>query len=291
MVRNLLIRTLCYSAVFDSALSFEELNLLLITDRVVKNLKRNVKKASSQISRDETYYYLKKVSYKASSQKKLQENAKRKLEIAKKLGTYFKVIPTINLFAVTGSVAAGRSHADDDIDVLIIAREGTLWTTRIAVLILSTLLGIRRKPMQKRVSNLFCFNMILDTTHLQIPDKEQDIYSAHEIAYICPLWERNNAKSLFFSSNSWIKKYLYHYYCINKHDFTCTYTRESRISLLFIFVLAPFEYLSKLLQLYVMKPKRTNEIIADGYLRFHPVDARIEVLKQYNKYLRMYALK
>ena len=47
----------------------------------------------------------------------------------------------------------------------------------------------------------------------------------------------------------------------------------------------------ELFQLTYMKSRRTNEVVRDGYLRFHPKDARKWILKKYKRNLQKYGLE
>ena len=48
------------------------------------------------------------------------------------------------------------------------------------------------------------------------------------------------------------------------------------------------ELLARKLQLWYMKKRRTNEVITDTALRFHPKDARVWVKKKFAARLKRY---
>jgi len=48
------------------------------------------------------------------------------------------------------------------------------------------------------------------------------------------------------------------------------------------------EYFCKTVQLWYMKKHRTNEVISDTMLRFHPKDARIWIKREFAKRLARY---
>ena len=48
----------------------------------------------------------------------------------------------------------------------------------------------------------------VDLDNLAVLEKEQDLYSAHEVAQIKLLWDKDNTYDQFVSQNLWVKKYL-----------------------------------------------------------------------------------
>jgi hypothetical protein len=50
--------------------------------------------------------------------------------------------------------------------------------------------------------------MFLDEDHLEIPEKEQDLFSAHEVCQLKPIWSKDNVYQEFITQNQWYQKFL-----------------------------------------------------------------------------------
>ncbi len=96
----------------------------------------------------------------------------------------------------------------DDIDLFIITKRNRLWTTRLFATIVVDLLGIRRKPGETDVRNKICLNMFMSEDALSIPKQEQDLFAAHEVLQMKPLWEREGIYKKFLMKNKWVSKFL-----------------------------------------------------------------------------------
>ena len=50
--------------------------------------------------------------------------------------------------------------------------------------------------------------MFLDERHLQIPKKEQDLFSAHEVCQLKVIWEKDGIYQKFLKENQWVRQFL-----------------------------------------------------------------------------------
>jgi hypothetical protein len=101
-----------------------------------------------------------------------------------------------------------NSDKDDDIDLLIVTKKNRLWLTRLLAVLLVELVARRRRPGEKDAKDKICLNMFLDETHLGVPPKERDLFSAHEVCQLKVLWERDNLYQGFLRNNQWTKEFL-----------------------------------------------------------------------------------
>ena len=117
-------------------------------------------------------------------------------------------IPTIKFIGISGGLALENATKDDDIDLFIIVKKGTLFTTRFWILALLEWKKLRRKRGDRYPANKVCVNLLVDESRLLWSAKKRDLYIAHEIAQIKPLFERDNSYQKFMDSNIWIRKFL-----------------------------------------------------------------------------------
>lgn len=213
--------------------------------------------------------------------------------IARALGC----IPTISLIGVTGGLAMNNVRQNDDIDLYCVTETGTLWVTRLIVTVFVSLLGVRRVPMDREVKDKFCLNMFTSVKGMSIPEAERDLFSAHEVVQMVPLWEKKGTYRQFLYMNRWVKAYLPNAWKEKMQDQKRVNSKQKIEHKkqfnhpLFTFYYALFtslEPLAKLLQLWYMKNSRTNEVIQSDVIRFHPSDARVWIKKKLHQRLKVY---
>ena len=132
--------------------------------------------------------------------------ANLKLKKAKQVVRAFGWWPWIKSVYISGSVAAGLSGADDDLDFLIVTWPGCLWITRPLVVFLAWIFGHRRS-WSKEEPNSWCFNLWLESDNLAMNPVRQTLYTAFELVQLKQVWGRDN-KHHIWSQNSWLYNYL-----------------------------------------------------------------------------------
>lgn len=278
-----ILRTLVYSDIFDYPLSLDELWKFLITDKPVdkKTIDRSLKRLEKKIVFKNGWYTLVGKGNNIEKRKKHQEVSQRKLVIAHRAAKLLSYIPTIACIGVSGSLAMKNADADADIDFLIIAQQNTVWLTRFLCLGILSFFGLRRKRDDPRPGNKICINMLIDTTQLRMPFDRQDLYTAHEIMQLQPLFERDSTYRQFLSANAWVKKFLAN--CVTPLDTSASLQKK-----VVLYMLYPFEVVARMLQMWNMRAYITNETVAHAFIAFHPVDNREKIIKAYEKRIRAY---
>jgi len=282
------IAALCYADVFDYPLTKEELQKFRIAGKSVRTgFPKKSDRSSDQSVQKITelhkgYYTLKNRGRLVSLREKREHWATLKLQTAIQIARLLRYIPAIRLIAVSGALAMRNTDYDDDIDLLIVTKAGLLWTTRFLAVGLVEFLGKRRRPSSRNIGDKICLNMFVDEAHLGIPKNEQDVFSAHEVAQMKILWGREETIRRFRKENEWIRKYLPNI----KYQISESKNTNFSISQFLNFI----ECIVRQLQLFYMKNHRTNEVVRDGYLRFHPNDARTWILPAFEKRLRRHGM-
>lgn len=193
-----------------------------------------------------------------------EKYSRKKLLIAKKASELISKIPTVLFVGVTGSLAMMNANKNSDIDLIIVTKTNTLWTTRALVYLLLKVDGYElRKPEQNNEKDKLCLNMWLDQSSLVWEKKDRNIYTAHEIAQIVPLVNKKNTHEMFLQSNSWILDYWPNAVQIKKRK-TTKQSLKSDTNI--------FEKIAFYIQYQYMKNKITNEIVATNKAVFHKND-------------------
>lgn len=283
--RRFVLATLSYSAVFQYPLLIAQIWRYFIWQG---NNKAKFKLfletieylfKTGKIYRYKNYLTLKKNYSWVRNRIRQEKIARKKTVLAQKTAKLLSLLPSIELIGLSGKLAMGIAQKNDDIDLLIITKTQTIWLTRLTSLIILFLMGRKRNPSSQHTADKVCLNMWMDRAHLQIPQNEQDLFSAHEIAQMKLLFQRNNCYDDFISSNLWIKNFLPNAAPIATKTLSSVKNLSKRNHRL----LSTFESLAGAFQLKYMKNKMTSEVVSPGYLRFHPNDARSWILPEFNK--------
>jgi hypothetical protein len=200
-----------------------------------------------------------------------------KWNIAARAGRWLSLIPSIQMVGVTGGLAMNNAAAADDIDLFFVVAGGTLWVSRMLAIIVMDILSLRRHPTDTSFADKVCLNMFMTAGATALPPHDRDCFTAHEVLQMVPLWEQNGAYQRFLRSNRWAEAYLPNAW---KEKKIIKVDRMYTSFPLVIFLIRLFEWPAKKLQLWYMARHRTNEIITDTTLRFHPRDARIWVKRK-----------
>ncbi len=207
---------------------------------------------------------------KSKTRLQREKYSQKKLKIAKKSATLLSKIPTVLFVGVTGSLAMMNADKNSDIDLLIITRKNTLWTTRALVYgLLRVMCYQLRKPEQKNEKDKLCLNMWLDETSLVWEKKDRNIYTAHEIAQIVPLINKSNIYEKFLFENKWILNYWPN--AVTEQSIKYAVNRNNTNIL---------EKIAFKLQYFYMKSKITTEVITPHMAIFHKNDWGAKVLNK-----------
>ncbi|MBI5621058.1 hypothetical protein HY949_04710 [Candidatus Gottesmanbacteria bacterium] len=285
-MREALLSAVSYADIFEYPLTDEELRIWTpfirrVSTRVVGDVKKTVLRHYPSIQNIET----RRSRFLLS---------KTKWDRAKRVANLLRIIPTVKLVGVTGGLTRSNARQEDDIDLLIITSSKTLWVTRAMATILLDIFHLRRRPDEVNVSDLVCLNMFMSEDGLAVPVNERDLFAAHEVLLMTPLWDRDGVYEAFLKANLWVKKFLPNAWEEKTQNSKLkTQNHNARFKSLIVFrfldivlhfeicVLRLFEMPSKLVQLRYMNKHRTTEVIRDTIIRFHPHDARVWIKRKF----------
>lgn len=306
-----ILTTILYSDIFSFPVTKDELWKFLISPQKItrKEFDKALHSLAQQITFQDNYFCLKGKEKSIVQRKKNLTAVEQKMQRALWITQRLSRIPSLLFIGISGGLAVGNATKNDDIDLVIIVKKNTLFQSRLLVLIVLEILGVRRSRNQKYPANTICVNLLFDETQLGWFAKQQDIYTAREVGQMVPLFERKGIYKKFLSANSWISDFLPNIkmsslqkqrflWIPDSHKGTSFYkgsvaVRDDSVKVKFLellFVNTFFELLSRQLQVRFMNRHRTNEIIKNSILAFHPYDYRIKTLKQLRLKMRQFGL-
>lgn len=270
-------KTLAYSDLFAYPLTGKQLFSFLGIPIRGADFLEVAKKIPHVMYKNTIYYFLPRrgdIVIPAIAKKKI---SLAKIQLAKKIAHLLSYIPTVQFVGITGSLALLHADKKSDIDLFIITKEQTVWLTRLCVYALLMLLGVKRNT--KSHTNGFCANLFLDETDLSFPN---NLYTAHEIAQVMPLLNKNKTYEKFLLVNKWVQHYFPNLIFPKEK-------RGKKIKKSFSFF-SPFEYILRSLQLWYMRKKVTRETLTPSRIAFHPIDYQTVILTAYEKKIKKYRL-
>ncbi|HTK03530.1 MAG TPA: hypothetical protein VL401_02050 [Alphaproteobacteria bacterium] len=207
-----------------------------------------------------------------------------KLKLAKKAAKILAKIPTIKFVGITGSLAMMNSNKDSDIDLMIITKTGTMWTTRLLVhCLLFTVHYPLRRPNIKKQKDMLCINLWLDENDLIWNKADRNIYTAHEIAQVVPLVNKNQTYEKFLWENKWILDFWPNAIDRELLAISNKPLEKPLIATGYSLITSIVEKIAFKLQYFYMRKKITRETITPTKALFHPQDWGKVVLEKLNK--------
>jgi len=301
---NAIFKTLIYADIFDYPLTKDEIWQKLIKIKIKNDkLKSAIRSLSHAKLKDlklikyiNGYYFLQGKKEIVTLRQRRKRWSEKKLKIVKKIVPLLRLIPSIKLIGITGAMAINNAKEDDDIDLFIVSSRDLLWTTRLLATLLLQIIGRRRQPGEIHIKDRVCLNMFVEENHLSVPPNERDLFTAHEVTQMKPIYYTNQTYQKFLRANQWVRKYLPNAIDDKNQELRSKNQIPKRnifisisISICnFAFCILHFVFPEKLLrnlQLWYMRKRRTTEVVTDGIIRFHPQDARKWVLKKYKQRL------
>lgn len=284
------IKAILYADIFDFPLTKEEVWKFAIGQSAKKDFEQFLSNPPAYIKEAHGYFYLAERKNIIRKRPERQKASKRKLLIAQKASALLAKIPTIQCIGISGGLSLLNADTKDDIDFFIITKKNTIWITRFFVALLLELFGKRRKRGKSKATDSICVNMYLTEDNLAFSKTWRDLYLAHEVIQVMPLFSRGNTYEKFVSANAWVGDFLPN---ALDRETTQNYTQnnaENWFSAILCAVLrfSAFEFLAKHIQLWYMKKHRTRESVSDTMLAFHPIDYRGKTLSAFLDRVRKY---
>src|SRR4030043_1648257 len=141
----------------------------------------NIKKF---IEKDRGFYFLRGRKELIDQRIKRNKISVRKIKKLRKTVWLLRFIPFIRMIGITGALAMKNAGYKSDWDVLIVLKNGRIWTGRTLITIFTQLLGRRRH--NGKIRNRVCLNYFITDNSLNLTTK--DLFSANEYFFMSPVF-------------------------------------------------------------------------------------------------------
>jgi len=205
-------------------------------------------------------------------------NAVRKYKRLRRATRYLSLIPSVRGVAACNTLAWNHTRAESDIDIFVIVREGSVWTSRLLSVAPFKILKMR-PGVGKR--DPLCFTFFLSDTNLDLSALQlegSDPYLAVWGRSIVPVFDRDNVFDQFVQANGWLVSNLPNSYQSDKHRQRKVDSDRSSWRVPNI-----FERFAERLQrskfpevIQNMANRDSRVVVSDAMLKFHDNDRRAE---------------
>src|SRR3989344_8705468 len=122
---------------------------------------------------------------------------------------YLQFAPYLRAVFASGSLASNNLEMKSDFDVFIVIRSGRLYTGRLFLWLISSVLGVRRGRFDVIAPDKLCFNHYITDDNLELTHRS--LYIAQSLANMKPVIIAGGILEKFAASNRWANSYCYNF--------------------------------------------------------------------------------
>ena len=287
-----ILRTIAWFSIFEYPMtSFEVWKWMLEPkenyklEDVVLALSRS-KILSQNLVQEDGVFYLRGSVSDTNIKRERFRDAVKKMKRLKRAMRYLKLIPMIRGVAVCNTLSWMHTGAGSDIDLFIIVKEGSVWTTRLLAVTPFKVLKLR--PGDGKDHPL-CFSFFLSDTSLSLESlqcTQNDHYLAYWVQSLIPIFDRDGAFNELKHSNTWARNIVSLSYENTQHGDRSEVREEPALG-----VPGFVEKVSRRLQRHrfpqvvtQLANRDSRVVVSDAMLKFHTNDRR-EFFKEQHRAL------
>ena len=191
-----ILSTLAYSDIFDHPLTLDELHKFLVIPSTKEEIAACISSMPHVKFKDD-YCFLTDRPEIVDIRRAREANSRKAFRRAMHYGRIIGNLPFIRMVALTGSLAMLNLSKHRDMDYLLVAKPGHVWTARAFALVFGRLVRL--------FGDVICPNVIISEKALAWGEK--DLYSAREFAQMIPISGLGVFNQLQ-DANPWVKEIL-----------------------------------------------------------------------------------
>lgn len=194
-----ILETLAYSDIFEHPLTIDELHRFLTISAAKEDVCECVRKMDGVVSNHEYYFLADRADIvdMVDIRNQRRANSRKAYHRALFYGRILGRMPFIRMAALTGSLAMLNLSKNMDMDYMLVAQPGRVWTARAFALLFGRLARL--------FGDVICPNVIISENALEW--NARNIYAAREFAQMIPI----SGADVFLrlrSANVWVKDIL-----------------------------------------------------------------------------------
>ena len=214
MLKDAIFSTLAYYDVLDMPLTAKEIQRYLIKqlDNDILTFSRMLEccqelAREQKISERDGRYYLFDREYLVPLKVEHERLARKKWKRTYRIMRWLAAVPFIRIIFASGSLSMNNTDEQSDLDVIIVARHGRIWLTRLFTLAILAVLRARRRQSDTVAPNKICPNHFITDASLAIPF--HSLYTAQLYANLTPMFVADlRLLDEFEKTNQWVMEFL-----------------------------------------------------------------------------------
>lgn len=250
---------------------------------------------AGEIKNHTGYFYLRGKSELIQQRFARHVLAQQKWKSARRVIRLLATVPFVRMLAGAGSLALDNPRPESDVDIFLVVRRGRIWTARLLLLIVTQLLGRRRKYWEGEAPDKMCLNHYVSEDSLAIAGELHNVFAAVLYTHLVPLYGLSLFDSFQRLNAPWLKaRIMYPDPPLLPHMYTVQISRGFEIikraveSLLLEPIGNWLERGAEKLQRMVIakhaQPERGGRVVvSDTELAFHPDSQMDEVLRRFGE--------
>lgn len=270
-----IINTLNYKRIFNQPLSYYQL-LYFSHYKFLDNLdfENNLSDlvTRGKVKFKNNVYYLSSTKIKDRDKKYSSSlNTYEKIAFLPKI---FERIPFIKMVSVTGSLASYYfDENSDDIDLFVIVEKNRVWLTRFFLVLIFKILNIYINNKSPEIK--LCPNFYISDEFDSWDKSKHNIYTAHEIIMMQPIYQIEDTYFKFLNANKWILDF-YPNFGINENIESPKYIKDWSI-------LDIVDSLIMFFQKIFMAKGSGHEVLKKNFIHFNKHDHSQTILDSYKR--------
>lgn len=155
------------------------------------------------------YYFLNELPESSVPQRLARHAlAQQKWKILDRITRFLIYVPFVKMMAVSGSLSFGNARPSSDLDLFIVVEQGRIWTARALLLLVTQLLGRRRKYWDQKAPDKVCLNHYVTDSALSMPTELRNLYTAMIFTYLVPIYGLALHQEFMNSNETWFKRFI-----------------------------------------------------------------------------------
>lgn len=314
MLRNSIFATILYYNAFNFPLTFAEVYKYLINPKrlgIKKDITVDIEalKIASElesmarvglIGHKNGFYFMPGRENLYEERIEKDKLAGKKWKKFLRVAKYLQAAPYLRAVFASGSLAVNNPEPKSDFDVFIILNSRRLYTGRLFLWLISSVLGVRRGRFDVTAPNKLCFNHYLADDNLELPHRS--LYVAQSLVNMKPVIVSDGVIIKgFTASNRWVNSYCYNFRQVSVYRGIRSNNVMLALAGIGEFVLNNIfgDLLEKILRTLQQKRIKNNPatyesggriIFTDKELEFHPRSFERVVIDGYNNGLKKFGI-
>jgi hypothetical protein len=209
--------------------------------------------------------------------------SERKFRRARRFAAFARLLPSVRLVAVGNSLAWSNAEEGSDIDIFLVTKPGTVWTTRL--MLAAPLMLLRLRPTPQNQKDKLCLSFIVSQDNLDLSGLKigpDDVYLSFWLAGLVPIYDAGNVMKELWKANKNLLSVLPGAYPRRPaHRRSVSILPSDKVAEMILDIMRGLEPLARLVQKWrfpsvirSMANMDSRVVINDRVLKFHVDDRR-----------------